>query len=269
MRFIFCCSLLLYFCGQLSLSFRFGSYHQRASSLDVQYQKGFIQKVSKVNSFKSGFDFSLPDVGGEKSVELFQNVISTTPLMKPLITKCLKFEVQEATWLEEEQIVSLRVSTFFPSVCEGNISNQSMKNRIAEKMKQRSNEGAKCFIAKEFNGVFYSKVIGTVEISPSDFRGTALDSIGADQKLYLTDLAIKSDFKRKGVARGLLESVEEYALEHDYKEIYMHVEKKNLIARSLYTKYGYIEAQTSYRNSAFTEKIMDNPNGHILLLKSL
>ena len=40
-------------------------------------------------------------------------------------------------------------------------------------------------------------IIGTIELSGTDFVGTDMENMGADRKLYVTDLAVRNDFKAK------------------------------------------------------------------------
>ena len=82
-----------------------------------------------------------------------------------------------------------------------------------------------------------------MQVSPADFRGTALERVGAKRKLYLVDLCISRNYRKMGIASSLLAAVDGYAREKDFAEIYMHVEETNSNAISLYRKCGYAVVQ--------------------------
>jgi GNAT superfamily N-acetyltransferase len=73
-----------------------------------------------------------------------------------------------------------------------------------------------------------------------------------------------------GIATSLLTAVEEYALQKNYMEIYMHVEVDNAVARNLYAKNGYSVVPPSESSIQFTESRLKKPaTGFLLLMKSL
>lgn len=119
-------------------------------------------------------------------------------------------------------------------------------------------------------GLFYGNTVGTVEFSPGDFAGTAMESIGAPRKVYVADLAIRADARRMGLATKMLEGIELYCQQKKYQEIYLHVEVENYIARKLYQKLGYVELAPEDHVIAFTEtRLQKAATGYILLRKSV
>lgn len=193
-----------------------------------------------------------------------------TQRTKTLSTPKIKFKITPVKWVDLMSIVSLRVVTFYPELCQGGGSNEAMKQSIMNKMIQRGNEGSVSLMAQEEGGFFHRNLLGAVEISPSDFRGTVMEKVGAERKLYLGDLCIRQDFRNMGIATSLLTAVEEYALQKDYMEIYMHVEVGNTVARNLYTKNGYSVVPPSEWSVQFTESRLKKPaTEFLLLLKSL
>ena len=113
-------------------------------------------------------------------------------------------------------------------------------------------------------------LIGAIEISPNDFAGTVMEKIGASRKIYVADLCIRQDARRIGVASSLLRYVEQFAIQNQYEEIYLHVEFDNLIARSLYIKNGYSEIVDCDWSRAFTmQRLHKPPDSYVMLWKSL
>ncbi|HEY9625374.1 MAG TPA: GNAT family N-acetyltransferase [Crinalium sp.] len=79
-------------------------------------------------------------------------------------------------------------------------------------------------------------VAGTVEIG---LRAQSLWQPRNQQHLYLSNLAVKQEYRRQGVARQLLLACERIALDWGYKDLYLHVLEDNLPARRLYLGSGY------------------------------
>ena len=96
-------------------------------------------------------------------------------------------------------------------------------------------------------------LLGAVEFSPSDFKGTPMEKIGADRKLYVADLAVRTEARRFGIATQLLLAIELYAFQNHYQEIYLHVEVDNVVARTMYFKNGYVEVPRYEWAAVFTE----------------
>ena len=182
----------------------------------------------------------------------------------------IKFNITTVKWVDLMSVVSLRVNTFYPELCTGGASNEGMKKKIMDKMILRGNDGSMNFMAQEEGGFFNRNLIGAVEVSPSDFRGSIMESIGAQRKLYLVDLCIREGFRKMGIASSLLSAVEEYALQNSFMEIYMHVESSNIVACNLYAKNGYSVVPTCEWAIKFTEFRLKKPaEGYLLLVKNL
>lgn len=80
-------------------------------------------------------------------------------------------------------------------------------------------------------------LVGTVEMtlrSPNPWR--LYNSSGYP---YLSNLAVHSEYRRRGVARQLLLACEQIASNWGYQDLYLHVLENNLKARGLYTQLGY------------------------------
>jgi ribosomal protein S18 acetylase RimI-like enzyme len=80
------------------------------------------------------------------------------------------------------------------------------------------------------------ELAGTVEIalrSPYSWQSRS------SQYPYISNLAVKTSSRRRGVARQLLLACERTALEWGYSDLYLHVLENNHHARQLYLKTGY------------------------------
>lgn len=201
---------------------------------------------------------------------LFKTPLSEVKSQELTYPPKIKFDIKLANWYDLASIVSLRLNVFYPHLCGVEISNESAKQRILEKLKHRRRLGSVCIVAFESNGFFSFNLIGTIEMSPSDFRGTNLNKIRKQKKLYIADLCIKQDFRRMGIASSILNAVEVYALANNYQEIYLHVEVQNSMARNLYIDKGYIDVGHNNWATEFTENKLQKPaNEYVLLYKSV
>lgn len=63
--------------------------------------------------------------------------------------------------------------------------------------------------------------------------------------IYLDDFSVAREHRGNGVGTKLLRLAERYAAEHDFENIFLHVEASNVRARKLYEKFGYEEYETS------------------------
>lgn len=156
-----------------------------------------------------------------------------------------------------QEVVNLRVDVFYPELRKI----RSFNHKILDKLKQRRERGAQCLVVEDSGDI-----VGTIEFSPSDFEGTSMEHVGYDRKLYLMDLAVRPDLRRQGVATALLKEVEAYALENDYRDIYLHVEVGNESARNLYIRNGFIEVLPLTWAIQFTEKRLHKSWVQYLLL---
>ena len=189
----------------------------------------------------------------------------------------LNVNIREASYTDLLSVSSLRVNVFYPEL----ITNGAFHTRILEKLRKRKNDGAVCLVALEKEGIAhnppasgyrYEHILGTVEFSPNDFRNSSMENVGDVRKLYAMDLAIRKSARRYGLATRLLHSIEIYAANHDYREVYLHVEADNKAARYLYKKCGYGEIDLSTNEWAreFTSKrLHKTPDSYVFLYKRL
>jgi ribosomal protein S18 acetylase RimI-like enzyme len=79
-------------------------------------------------------------------------------------------------------------------------------------------------------------IVGTIEIG---LRAQPFWQLRYKRQLYLSNLAVKREYRRKGIAQQLLLVCERIALDWGYTDLYLHVLEDNQPARRMYLKAGY------------------------------
>jgi len=83
-------------------------------------------------------------------------------------------------------------------------------------------------------------IVGTAEISFHEFSRTLLGySRPKDSVLYVTEVAVDLEQRRKGIARLMMEAIDALAKIRDVETIYLHVDVTNSGAVRLYENAGY------------------------------
>ncbi|CAM9732645.1 unnamed protein product [Discosporangium mesarthrocarpum] len=151
--------------------------------------------------------------------------------------------VRVATPSDYMLIADLRFSVFSPY-------HPDLRHRFRERsyvlMSERRRLGAFCLIAvldecpQGEDGVLsQEQVLGTLECSKHEFKGTALDPGETNTRLYLTEVAVRADYRRMGVGTFLMGLVDDVAVTLGASEVYLHVNEVNEKAVHLYEKCGY------------------------------
>jgi ribosomal protein S18 acetylase RimI-like enzyme len=79
--------------------------------------------------------------------------------------------------------------------------------------------------------------------------------------INIHDIFIKKEFRRKGLAKKLINGIEEIAKNNGCKKITLEVRKDNAPAQNLYASFGFCEGQTPmyfYVKRLEAHKIMIN-----------
>lgn len=79
-------------------------------------------------------------------------------------------------------------------------------------------------------------IVGSVEMA---LRSSSPWPLGGFQYPYLSNLAVKSECRRQGVAKQLLNACEQTALKWQFSQVYLHVLETNYQAKNLYVQRGY------------------------------
>ena len=104
---------------------------------------------------------------------------------------------------------------------------------LSDAKKYIINKGGKIFFAK-----IEDKIIGTVALMPTK-----------NNLIYeLTKMAVKPDYRNKGVGKKLLKKCIEYAHSKNYKSIILYSNKKLRNAIHLYKSYGFKEIKMEIKS---------------------
>lgn len=89
-----------------------------------------------------------------------------------------------------------------------------------------------------------SEIAGTVELT---LRSTSW-YFGAPQYPYISNLAVSTEYRRRGIAKQLLYQCEATAAKWGFRKLYLHVLDNNQQARNLYQSSGYViqRIETTY-----------------------
>lgn len=88
----------------------------------------------------------------------------------------------------------------------------------------------------------YEYLVGTVEMA----LRPAFSWHPRSQYLYVSNLAVRAEYRRQGIAQQLLLACERIALHWSFKDLYLHVLENNYQARNLYYKQGYCLQQIEH-----------------------
>ena len=142
------------------------------------------------------------------------------------------------------QLSELLVSSFYRKGGWINWLYPLLRLGISEDLRQRI-KGAKsfyaCLAAVQIHSDGDKKslgddLVGTVEIScRHPYLWQSIDR----SHIYLSNLAVRADLRRRGVAQKLLATSEAIALDWGFHDVYLHVMEDNQRARRLYQRAGY------------------------------
>jgi len=82
----------------------------------------------------------------------------------------------------------------------------------------------------------HTEIVGTVEVA---LRSTSLLQIFSVPYPYLSNLAVRSESRRQGVAFNLLRACEKAVSDRGCQDLYLHVLEDNHQAKRLYFRAGY------------------------------
>jgi ribosomal protein S18 acetylase RimI-like enzyme len=105
-------------------------------------------------------------------------------------------------------------------------------------------------------------IVGAVEIT---FSRTLLFGLSDSYHPYLSNFAVRLDYRRQGIGRRLLQACEETVRERGFNELYLHVLRDNYPARQLYHGAGYCLK----RSDPFWKGLPFQRSQRLLLYKSI
>lgn len=112
---------------------------------------------------------------------------------------------------------------------------EDLKNRLRSNSPQQ-HICLVAFTAATKGGSRTDDLAGTVEMA---LRLNEFWQCVRPRYLYLSNLAVHSSYRRRGVAQQLLLNCERVAISWGFQDLYLHVLENNYQARQLYCKLGY------------------------------
>ena len=80
------------------------------------------------------------------------------------------------------------------------------------------------------------RLVGTIEIS---LRSLGITAMMSAPKAYISNLAVRQEYRKHGIGFMLLKQCEEVARRWNRQMLFLHVRSDNVVALSLYNKLGY------------------------------
>ncbi|MFE4108046.1 GNAT family N-acetyltransferase [Almyronema epifaneia] len=153
----------------------------------------------------------------------------------------ISFRVRTAGLEDLNQLADILVASFYPQTGWMYFVYPLLRLGIYEDLKHRfRSQPARyaCFAVQSAEATLSSEqpVIGTVELS---CRPAQVWPFSLTKYPYVSNLAVHQQFRRRGVARQLLQACEQTARSWGFRSLYLHVMEDNQQARHLYTKMGY------------------------------
>lgn len=154
-------------------------------------------------------------------------------------SELLDLSVQFAQLEDLSGIVDILAHSFYPRTGFGRWLFPILRMGIYEDLRQHlcysQSPHCVCLVAKVSSSLG-SQVIGTVEVS---FRPSSPFHLQSLYYPYISNLAVQSKYRQKGVAQRLLGACEALAAEYGCLRLYLHVLEDNHPAKQLYLKAGY------------------------------
>ncbi len=111
---------------------------------------------------------------------------------------------------------------------------EDLRHRLRSNCTRTQSLQQVCSIAL-YGNIDRAQVVGTIEVGVRN----AHDRSHPHRYVYISNLAVSRDFRRRGVARELLNNCEQISQSWGYTELYLHVMSDNYRGLSLYQKLGY------------------------------
>ena len=243
----------------------FGTLHPRN---DVNYVTDIFRRRPSMELKKTMIESTVDDMlsPSRKSMGLFGETIEEETeeclgsILATSVQPSSNVVARLATSMNDFAIANLRLSVF------SNFNPESRKifcERSCQLLASRRRRGATCIIATLENdnnnnnneeGSMHRRqdIVGTAEVSFHEFANTQLGrSRPKDSILYVTEVAVDASQRRKGIAKLMMEAIDNLANAREVETIYLHVDVTNIGAVNLYKQAGY--KQLEYDNPIFLE----------------
>lgn len=167
----------------------------------------------------------------EDSVKVAELILITAPYFPLLFGENIK-EVLQELFLSNNNLFSLK-NVF---TIENNKEITGILLGYDWKTKKESNLNTGILLFKKVGFKLLKKLVPLLKFN---------SSVGQVNKgdYYISNIAIYSEFRGKGLGRELIKKVEEDAKRKYSKKVVLDVEKENIRAIKFYTELGYIKAK--------------------------
>jgi ribosomal protein S18 acetylase RimI-like enzyme len=160
-----------------------------------------------------------------------------------------------------------------PSPYHNTTSRASFRAASAEIVAERTREGAKAFLAfrteTKRGSTTVVEAMGAAEVSPIELQDATIDH---RKFLYVTDVVTAQRFRRRGVAKALMNAMEE-AVEPPCTHLVLHVDPSNTAAMHFYQspQVRYNKPTPEVLQTLDVERLARNAGtvGQILLVKAI
>eukprot|EP00547_Thalassionema_nitzschioides_P007554 CAMPEP_0194205972 /NCGR_PEP_ID=MMETSP0156-20130528/5117_1 /TAXON_ID=33649 /ORGANISM="Thalassionema nitzschioides, Strain L26-B" /LENGTH=497 /DNA_ID=CAMNT_0038932381 /DNA_START=116 /DNA_END=1612 /DNA_ORIENTATION=- len=211
----------------------------------------------------------------------FVSSSNSNPAPGTVLLETNDYRIRTATPQDDHDIALLRLSVFSdftPAYME------YFCNRSQQVLRTRRDRGATCLVVESNNrhddGSCCSEIYGSMECSIHEFYQTELGYRRPPQScLYLTEVAVHPNHRRKGVGKVLLKALDQLVQNHRpfVETIYLHVDVTNTAALNLYEQAGYQKIRTTpvaeyYKEFTFRLNLHDGATrgrNHYLLSKPM
>lgn len=174
---------------------------------------------------------------------LIPPTVAASSLPKLQFPDCLTVRVAHGLQAQDTEVAHLRLSVFsdFSPEVRRQLVSRSVNAVVTRRMK-----GATCLVATVPPSLAARKrnrppvILGSAECSYHEFEGSTLGARRpAESILYVTEVAVSPNARRRGIGRKLLEAVDSLADLRGVETLYLHVDVDNESALALYEFAGY------------------------------
>jgi ribosomal protein S18 acetylase RimI-like enzyme len=169
----------------------------------------------------------------------FFNTYHQEPVIVPTDVSERQFKIRAATPADLNGVAQIITESFHSQQGIWGWAFPLLRLGIYEDLKHRLASPAPhhiCLVAADTTKDEANNLLGTVELG---IRFSHSWTQGARSFPYLSNLAVSPQYRRHGVASGLLKNCEKVSQEWGFQDLYLHVLENNHQARQLYCKLGY------------------------------
>ena len=149
-----------------------------------------------------------------------------------------EISVRDCTFAELTQVSDLIMSSFYANATSpwSQLYRMGELNRIQQGFPYADKAQHRVLVAATTNAT--SQIVGYIDVD--DRVPNRNTSYKYNPRPYLSDLCIAPEYRRRGIARALVEECEDFCLSKlEKNEAFIRVEKKNVAALTMYQSMGY------------------------------